>query len=62
VIRERYLKVLSIAFAMLWITLAIAPYDRDTWLLENALLLLVQTQFFVHLEMLAFEQSVFEAL
>lgn len=40
VTRERYLKVLVIAFAMLWITLAIAPFDRDTWLLENALLLL----------------------
>lgn len=38
--RERYIKVLAIAFAMLWMTLAIAPYDRATWLLENALLIL----------------------
>ena len=38
--RSRYLKVLVIAFAMLWIALAIAPYDRDTWVLENALLVL----------------------
>lgn len=38
--RTRYLKTLAIAFAMLWMALAIAPYDRDTWLLENALLIL----------------------
>jgi putative membrane protein len=25
---------------MLWMVLAIAPYDRDTWILENALLVL----------------------
>ena len=38
--RERYITVLAIAFAVLWVTLAIAPYERDTWLLENALLVL----------------------
>jgi putative membrane protein len=38
--RTRYLKTLAIAFAMLWMALAVAPYDRDTWLLENALLIL----------------------
>jgi len=40
VTRDRYLKTLAIAFAMLWMVLAIAPYERDTWLLENALLVL----------------------
>jgi putative membrane protein len=40
VTRNRYLKTLALAFAMLWMVLAIAPYDRDTWILENALLVL----------------------
>lgn len=38
--RGIYLKALIIAFAVLWMALAIAPYDRDTWILENALLVL----------------------
>lgn len=40
VTRTRYLRVLAIVFAMLWVALAVSPYDRDTWLLENALLIL----------------------
>lgn len=38
--RDHYLSALVLAFAMLWMVLAIAPYDRDTWLLENVLLVL----------------------
>jgi len=38
--RTRYLKTLAVAFAMLWMALAVSPYERDTWLLENALLIL----------------------
>jgi putative membrane protein len=38
--RKTYLTVLAVAFAVLWIALAIAPLHRSDWLLENALLLL----------------------
>ena len=37
--RQTYLATLAGAFALLWVVLAIAPYDRSDWLLENALLL-----------------------
>ena len=36
--RRTYLAILAGAFALLWIALAIQPYDRADWLLENALL------------------------
>ncbi len=36
---HQYLLVLSILFAIWWILLAIAPYDRADWALENALVL-----------------------
>jgi putative membrane protein len=34
---NRYLLVLAALFAMVWLALAIAPYDRHDWLLENVL-------------------------
>ena len=34
---RKYLLVLSVIFAMWWAILAIRPWDRDTWLVENAL-------------------------
>ena len=37
--RQTYLATLAGAFALLWVVLAVAPYDRSDWLLENALLL-----------------------
>lgn len=37
--RQTYLATLAGGFALLWVVLAIAPYDRSDWLLENALLL-----------------------
>jgi len=37
--RGPYLVVLILAFLALWLALAIAPAERDTWLLENVLLL-----------------------
>lgn len=37
--RQTYLATLAGAFALLWVVLALAPYDRSDWLLENALLL-----------------------
>lgn len=40
VTRPRYVATLAIAFAVLWLALAMTPFDRDTWLLENALLVL----------------------
>ena len=40
VTRNRYLAGLALVFAALWVALAIKPFDRDTWLLENALLIL----------------------
>ena len=36
--RRTYLAILAGAFALLWIALAIQPYNRADWLLENALL------------------------
>ncbi len=35
---RRYVAVLALALAVLWCWLALAPVDRETWLLENALL------------------------
>lgn len=37
--RRAHLALLSGAFATLWVALAIAPIDRSTWWLENALLI-----------------------
>ncbi|MFZ9708373.1 MAG: DUF2238 domain-containing protein [Steroidobacteraceae bacterium] len=37
--RRAHLALLSGAFAVLWVALAIAPVDRSTWWLENALLI-----------------------
>jgi putative membrane protein len=34
---RKYLLVLSLVFALLWALLAISPWDRETWLVENAL-------------------------
>jgi putative membrane protein len=34
---RRYLLVLGVVFAIVWTVLAIAPWDRATWALENAL-------------------------
>jgi len=34
---RRYLLVLSLVFVVWWALLAIAPSDRETWLIENAL-------------------------
>jgi putative membrane protein len=34
---NRYLLILAILFAVEWLALAIKPYDRHAWLLENAL-------------------------
>jgi putative membrane protein len=36
--RRTYLTTLASAFALLWIALAIQPYNRADWLLENALI------------------------
>lgn len=36
---RRYLLILGILFGILWCVLAIHPYDRKDWLLENALVL-----------------------
>ena len=36
--RARYLSVLVLLFSALWLALAVDPVARDTWLLENALL------------------------
>lgn len=36
---RRYLLVLAVIFGLLWAGLAIAPYDRHDWALENALVL-----------------------
>jgi len=33
----RYVAILTALFAALWVALAIDPYDRDDWALENAL-------------------------
>ena len=38
--RRLFLVLLVSVFAALWFALAIAPLERDTWLLENALLIL----------------------
>ena len=35
--RQRYLLALAVLFGGWWLALAIAPLDRSTWLLENAL-------------------------
>jgi putative membrane protein len=37
--RKYYLGLLSVVFLGLWLALAIAPYERSTWLLENVLLI-----------------------
>jgi putative membrane protein len=34
---RRYLLVLAVLFGVWWITLAIHPWHRSTWLLENTL-------------------------
>ena len=34
---RKYLLILSLVFAVWWALLAIKPWDRHTWLLENAL-------------------------
>jgi putative membrane protein len=34
---RRYLAILGALFAVLWIALALHPWERDTWLVENAL-------------------------
>jgi len=36
---RRFLTVLLVIYAVLWLLLAIHPYDRGDWLLENALVL-----------------------
>lgn len=36
---HRYLLVLSVVFAIEWVLLAIAPYDRADWALENVIVL-----------------------
>jgi putative membrane protein len=36
---RRYLSILAVIFAVGWILLAIRPFDRHAWLLENALVL-----------------------
>lgn len=36
---QRYLLILSIIFAIVWLLLAINPHDRHDWALENALVL-----------------------
>jgi len=38
--RARYLSVLLLLFSALWLAMAVDPVARDTWLLENALLVL----------------------
>jgi putative membrane protein len=35
--RDRLLTVLAVVFAIEWLVLAIAPYDRADWMLENVL-------------------------
>lgn len=35
----RYLLVLSLVYSNIWALLAIAPYDRHDWILENVLVL-----------------------
>lgn len=39
--RRRYLQVLLILFALEWLVLAYAPLDREAWLLENILAVLL---------------------
>jgi len=38
--RRRYLSLLVLAFACVWVSLAVAPYDRADWALENFLAVL----------------------
>jgi putative membrane protein len=38
--RRRYLVTLAITFSLFWLLLAIAPFDRGTWALENSLAIL----------------------
>lgn len=38
--RKHYIGSLALTFSALWLALAVSPFDRDTWLLENALLIL----------------------
>jgi len=38
--RHAYLAMLAVLYAVLWVALAIRPFDRGDWLLENALVLL----------------------
>lgn len=37
--RRSFISTLAVIFGVLWLTLAIEPLERDTWLLENMLLL-----------------------
>ena len=37
---RQYLLVLALLFGLWWIVLAIHPWDRSTWILENALAVL----------------------
>lgn len=36
--RKSYISLLTVTFVVLWAMLAIAPFDRPTWLLENMLI------------------------
>ena len=38
---RQFLVVLAVLFAALWAALAVAPFDRADWALENALVALV---------------------
>ena len=38
---RRYLLILAILFGIWWLALAIHPWHRDTWALENALAVVV---------------------
>lgn len=42
---NRYLLILSVVFAAEWVALAIDPYDRHDWLLENALVFIAVVMF-----------------
>ena len=45
---NRYLAVLAVLFAMLWVALAIDPLYRDDWAIENALVALFVIGTFAH--------------
>jgi putative membrane protein len=44
---NRYLLILAAIFAIEWLTLALAPFDRHDWLLENGLVVIVVVIFFL---------------